>query len=228
VRESGCIFRFNFATVYWNSRLQAEHNRLIQCFTPKDTIWDMFAGVGPFSIPAAKKGCVVYANDLNPSSYHYLKENATTNKVNKKLYAYNLDARQFARELLSHQPGQGNIVNHIVMNLPASAVQFLDVFQLVHIPSDPKVHCYGFSNDPDPTVDIVKQVATVLGRPPRNVAVHEVRDVSPKKLMLCVSFNLPFEESESESESEDGAKRKMQPNSDEGVSDKKQKQKQES
>lgn len=42
----------------------------------------MFAGVGPFSIPAAKNiGCAVYANDLNPQSYYYLKQNVILNKV---------------------------------------------------------------------------------------------------------------------------------------------------
>ncbi len=39
------------------------------------------AGVGPFSIPSVKKGCVVYANDLNPTSYEWLCENIKLNKV---------------------------------------------------------------------------------------------------------------------------------------------------
>jgi tRNA (guanine37-N1)-methyltransferase len=39
------------------------------------------AGVGPFSIPAAKKGCRVYANDLNPASFEWLCENVKLNKV---------------------------------------------------------------------------------------------------------------------------------------------------
>jgi len=43
---------------------------------------DVFAGVGPFAIAAAKKGCIVYANDLNPASYKYLQENVVLNKVN--------------------------------------------------------------------------------------------------------------------------------------------------
>lgn len=42
---------------------------------------DMFAGVGPFAIPLALKGCQVYANDLNPRSFHFLQANKTRNKV---------------------------------------------------------------------------------------------------------------------------------------------------
>lgn len=41
----------------------------------------MFAGVGPFAVPLALKGCQVYANDLNPRSYHFLKVNAQKNKA---------------------------------------------------------------------------------------------------------------------------------------------------
>ena len=54
------------------------------------------------------------------------------------------------------------------------------------------IHCYGFSKDKNPTEDILNRIEAILGTPIKNVAkVHEVRDVSPKKLMLCVSFQLP-------------------------------------
>ena len=67
--------------MYWNSRLHTEHERLVHLFKAEDVIADVFAGVGPFAIPAAKKGCGVFANDLNPSSHEYLEKNIVGNKV---------------------------------------------------------------------------------------------------------------------------------------------------
>lgn len=91
----------------------------------------MFAGVGPFAIPAAKKGCVVHGNDLNPASFKYLVENSKTNRVDKFLQCYNLDGRDFveqATKTLAEGAG-GNfskpLFHHIVMNLPATAIEFL-------------------------------------------------------------------------------------------------------
>merc|ERR1711904_642213 len=67
VIQYGVRYKLNYAEVYWNSRLEHEHNRLItEAFKPSDCIFDMTCGVGPFTVPAVKKGCKVYANDLNP------------------------------------------------------------------------------------------------------------------------------------------------------------------
>lgn len=38
VRESGCYFRFNFSQVYWNSRLQMEHSRMVKRLSRNDII----------------------------------------------------------------------------------------------------------------------------------------------------------------------------------------------
>ena len=124
--------------MYWNSRLQTEHDRLVRSFDASSVICelngialsalmpratgDMFAGVGPFSIPAAKKCSAVYANDLNPQSVKYLNENAKLNKVQEKIRTYNMDARDFVRRLVRDEHVK---IDHVIMNLPASAVQFL-------------------------------------------------------------------------------------------------------
>lgn len=79
--ESGCTFTFDFSKVYWNSRLQHEHDRLIDILPPGQVVADVMAGVGPFAVPAAKKGCFVLGNDLNPESVKWMRENRVKNKV---------------------------------------------------------------------------------------------------------------------------------------------------
>ncbi len=48
--------------VYWNSRLETEHKRLVDTFKPGQVVLDVMAGIGPFVIPAAQKGCTVSSN----------------------------------------------------------------------------------------------------------------------------------------------------------------------
>jgi tRNA (guanine37-N1)-methyltransferase len=45
--------------VYWNSRLETEHKRLVSLFSKDDVVADIMAGIGPFAVPAAHKGCTV-------------------------------------------------------------------------------------------------------------------------------------------------------------------------
>lgn len=108
VKQYRATFKLDYSLVYWNSRLEHEHLRLISQFRPGETICDMFAGIGPFAIPAAQKGCVVFANDLNPDSVHYLKINAKVNKVDKYVRAYNMDAREFISQLMTAPDGEIN------------------------------------------------------------------------------------------------------------------------
>jgi tRNA (guanine37-N1)-methyltransferase len=78
-----CTFTFDFSKVYWNTRLETEHRRLVESFKPGEAVCDVFAGVGPFAVPAGKRRVFVMANDLNPDSYESMKDNIKTNKVIK-------------------------------------------------------------------------------------------------------------------------------------------------
>ena len=42
--------------VYWNSRLEREHRRIVHMLSADDVVCDMFAGIGPFAVPAALRG----------------------------------------------------------------------------------------------------------------------------------------------------------------------------
>ncbi|XAR53297.1 tRNA (guanine(37)-N(1))-methyltransferase [Bertholletia excelsa] len=106
VKQYGARFKLDYSLVYWNSRLEHEHIRLISQLKEGETICDMFAGIGPFAIPAAQKGCLVYANDLNPDSVRFLKMNAEINKVNDLVHVYNMDARKFIHQLMAVPPSK--------------------------------------------------------------------------------------------------------------------------
>lgn len=114
------------------------------------------AGIGPFAVPAGKKGCFVWANDLNPASYASLEDAVKRNKVADYVRPFNDDGRSFIRtatadllEAPEHkvdtfskpsrkEPGaqpellrsltRPRVFDHYVLNLPASALSFLPSF----------------------------------------------------------------------------------------------------
>lgn len=116
LKQYGATFKLDYGLVYWNSRLEHEHLRLISQFQPGEIICDMFAGIGPFAIPAAQKGCAVFANDLNPDSIRYLKINAKVNKVDDSVNAYNMDARKFISQLMTAPVAESNTQCDVTMH----------------------------------------------------------------------------------------------------------------
>ncbi|QRW09379.1 tRNA (guanine-N(1))-methyltransferase [Ceratobasidium sp. AG-Ba] len=103
--ESNCTFTLDFSTVYWNSRLAHEHERLVNLFTsdpknPTPLVADVFAGVGPFVVPAAKRGALVFGNDLNPESTKWMEVNVKNNKVIPRVRITTLDGRQFIQDVV--------------------------------------------------------------------------------------------------------------------------------
>jgi tRNA (guanine37-N1)-methyltransferase len=170
-REQGCVFKFNYAKVYWNSRLNTEHERLVELFRPGEAICDVMAGIGPFAIPSGRKHTFVWANDLNPDSFKYLEQNIKINRVEQFVQAFNMDGRVFIEQATKDlfmsdrtvtlplrkvsrsakekpaatQIQQPKTFSHFAMNLPASAITFLPAFiglyARVGIPKSEKLPC---------------------------------------------------------------------------------------
>ncbi len=81
--ENGCLFKLDIARVMFSSGNIYERERLPKLVREGETVVDLFAGVGQFSIPIAKhaKPDKIYAAELNPVAYNYLRENIRINRV---------------------------------------------------------------------------------------------------------------------------------------------------
>ncbi|KAL8512075.1 hypothetical protein ACS0TY_018511 [Phlomoides rotata] len=198
VVENGLRFHVDLAKVYWNSRLATERQRLLSCFTHNDVVCDVFAGVGPIVISAAKKVKYVYANDLNPCAVEYLEKNCVLSKLERKIEVFNMDGRRFIQTVFASHKARP--ITQVVMNLPKDAYEFLDAFRGIfhglgvdkaHIM--PRIHVYGFSKANDPESEFHERIRIALGELEvgLDVEMHRVRLVAPGKWMLCASFLLP-------------------------------------
>jgi tRNA (guanine37-N1)-methyltransferase len=140
-REYGCEFCLDLATVYFSPRLATERHRVTEQVDSGEHVFDMFAGVGPFAIPCAKRGADVVGVDINEDAIAYLRENARRNNVEDRVTALHGDVREVAPEY----PGWAG---RIVMNLPHSAGEFLDSAVLA-ASDECVIHYYDIQHEDD-------------------------------------------------------------------------------
>ena len=85
-KENGCLFNLDLSKVMWAKGNNNERLRIAKLVGKGETVVDMFAGIGYFSIPIGvhSQADHIYSIEINPNSYHFLKNNITLNKINKK------------------------------------------------------------------------------------------------------------------------------------------------
>lgn len=141
-REYGGEFLLDLATVYFSPRLATERHRVVTQVESGERVFDMFAGVGPYAIPMAKRGATVVATDINEDAIRYLRENAERNGVADSITAIHGDIESVAAEY-------ENWADRIVMNLPHSADAFLDT-ALVLAGGECVIHYYDIQHEAEP------------------------------------------------------------------------------
>jgi tRNA wybutosine-synthesizing protein 2 len=94
-KEHGCLFKLDVTKVMF-SKGNLHEKKLMSKIGTHETIVDMFAGIGYFTIPMAvhAKPEKLIAIEINPQSYGYLKENIILNKVEHIAEALNGDCAE--------------------------------------------------------------------------------------------------------------------------------------
>jgi tRNA wybutosine-synthesizing protein 2 len=97
-KENGCLFKLDVSSVMWSKGNTIERMRIAGLVEEGETVVDMFAGIGYFSIPLAVHSPLreLYSVEINPVAYGYLNENVVLNKVENKVQTILGDCSELA------------------------------------------------------------------------------------------------------------------------------------
>jgi len=189
-REHGCVYHVDLAKAYFSSRLSYEHLRVASLVNENETVVDMFAGIGPFSILTAKKhsNVRVYAVDMNPDAFELLRKNVLVNRVMGKVTPIVGDIRNVVNERLA------GVADRVIMNLPERAIEYVDVACRDLKPEGGVIHYYQFVDTPEPLDTAKNQFVRALKQTNRQlIRVAEariVRGIAPFKYQVAVDAEI--------------------------------------
>jgi len=184
-RENKCRYLIDLSRVYFTPRLSTERARIADKINDGEIVVDMFAGVGPFSILIAKRSprAHVIAIDKNPDAIRYLKENVKLNKV-ENVKIIDRDARDAVKEISG--------ADHVIMNLPHSAIEFLDAAFGV-LKNGGIIHFYAIAHENDLFDGILKRIEAVAGLSGLQIVPLDkriVRPYAPYQFNICIDFQV--------------------------------------
>lgn len=161
-RESGCVFAVDVEKCYFSPRLSHERDRIARLVKNGETVVNMFAGVGCFSVIIAKTvpQTKVYSIDLNPIAFRYMEENVKINRVYGRVTPILGDSKNVLDKHLQHK------ADRVLMPLPEKALEYLPYAVLALKPTGGWIHLYDFqhaSGTEDPLEKTKQNVAQKLG-----------------------------------------------------------------
>ncbi len=189
-REFGCTYHVDIAKAYFSPRLSHEHERVAALVETGEVVADMFAGVGPFSVLIGKKcpEVKVYAVDINPDAVELLKVNVQVNRVDDHVFPICTDAREIAKGKLK------GAVDRVIMNLPETAIDFVDVACNAIKPKGGVVHFYGFVRSPDTVENLQQRFTVEVERNGRKVEafllVRSIRETAPFESQIVLDAKI--------------------------------------
>lgn len=189
-REFGCTFHVDVGKAYFSPRLSHEHMRVASQVKAGEVVADLFAGVGPFAVLIGKEcpEAKVYAVDLNPEAVELLKVNVRVNRVDNRVFPVCADAREIAKGKLE------GVADHVIMNLPETAIDFVDAACNAIKPQGGIVHFYGFVRQPDTVENLQQRFTEQVERYGRSVEgflyARSIRETAPFESQIVLDAKI--------------------------------------
>jgi tRNA (guanine37-N1)-methyltransferase len=189
-KEHGCKYHVDVAKAYFSPRLSHEHKRVASLVQKGETVVDLFAGVGPFSVLIAKtnEDAKVYAVDINPEAIELLRRNLRLNRVENRVFPILGDARQVVEDELL------GVADRVIMNLPESAIEFIDAACRTTKAAGGTVHFYGFIRLPDSLENMKLRFSEAVEKAGRKVHrflfAKTIRETAPHEWQVVLDAKI--------------------------------------
>ncbi len=189
-KEFSCQYHVDVAKAYFSPRLSHEHERVASLVKAGETVEDLFAGVGPFSVLIGKKNpnVTVYAVDLNPDAVELLKINVRVNRVENRVFPILGDAREISSGKLRGK------ADRVIMNLPETAIDFVDAACQTLKLEGGVVHFYAFVRAPKTVEELKNDFSKAVEDSGRKVddflIARSIRETAPYESQIVLDAKI--------------------------------------
>ena len=171
-REFGCLFAVDVEKCYFSPRLSYERMRITKMVEPKETVINMFAGVGCFSLMIAKHINIekVFSIDVNPMAVLFMRKSIKLNRLYGKVIPLMGDSKDLVSSRLQRMG------DRVLLPMPEKALKYLPYALSALKKKGGWIHYYGFEH------------ATKTENPSEKVKLKVAGTLDS----LGVDFELPF------------------------------------
>jgi tRNA (guanine37-N1)-methyltransferase len=152
----------------------------------EETIIDMFAGVGPFSILIGRKHSEVriFAIDINLDAFNYLKKNIVVNRLHTRIFPLFGNARKIIED------NYVGIADRVIMNLPGQSLKYIDVACKALKSAGGILHYYSFEAKPNLLEKVEDKLSKAISRTGRYIEtfsdIRLVKAIAPNEWQVAV------------------------------------------
>jgi tRNA wybutosine-synthesizing protein 2 len=167
-REHGVEYALDLSEVMFSPGNKAERRRMGNVVDSDDAVFDMFAGIGYFTLPMAVAGATVTAVERNPTAFEYLRENVERNDVADRVGTYRADCRTVEatadRVVMGHYDAHAYLDHALEALTPGGMLHYHEATPEARLPERP--------------IQRIERATEEVGRAVETTTVHRVKTYS--------------------------------------------------
>ena len=180
--ENGIKYKLDLAELMFSSGNIDE--RVLMAGMPEDgeTIVDMFAGIGYFTLPMAvhSKPEKIYSLEINELAYGYLNENVELNGVEEVVETWNGDNREFSKSDIADRVVMGYL--HDTWKFLPKAVELLD--------GEGFIHYHTRAEDVNFPEQVERELADNIGKDFEITEIRKIKSYAPHVFHVVADVNV--------------------------------------